>query len=264
MWLKTAVSVGLLGLFLLFWFLGFHQFMRVTTPPADGMDVYVVAKQWMWQFAYPGGQTSLNRLYVPVNRPVRVLITSRDVIHSFYVPAFRLKMDAVPGRYTTLWFEASHPGTFDIYCAEFCGSGHSRMRGEVVALAPEDHDAWLRGQVPAGEPARSSLVEVGQSVAAVKGCLQCHSIDGTRRTGPTWRDLYGSSESLSDGTQVLVDGAYITESMMEPNARIVAGYLPVMPSYKGNIEPGETAAIIEYMKTLSRETRESPDGPRPR
>lgn len=212
-WLKTAIPLGLLALFVGWWVVGFGQYMKATVAPAGAMEVYVVAKQWEWKFAYPGGQSSLTRLYVPANRPVKLLLTSRDVIHSFYVPAFRLKMDAVPGRYTTLWFEAVHPGTFDLYCAEFCGSGHSIMRGEVVALRPEDYDSWLRGQNPVDAGGQADLASIGERVAAAKGCLQCHSIDGTRRTGPTWRDLYGRWETLSDKTRVFVDGAYVTESM---------------------------------------------------
>jgi cytochrome c oxidase subunit 2 len=261
-WLKTLVSLFLLALFVGWWIIGFGQYMKATVAPAGAMEVYVVAKQWEWKFAYPGGQTSLTRLYVPANRPVKLLITSRDVIHSFYVPAFRLKMDAVPGRYTTLWFEAVHPGTFDVYCAEFCGSGHSIMRGEVVALRPEEYDAWLRGQNPLDVGGGASLAAVGERVAAAKGCLQCHSIDGTKRTGPTWRDLYGRFEMLSDKSRVFVDGAYVTESMMQPNAKIVDGFAPVMPSFQGKIEPGETAAIIEFMKSLSRSADVPPAGER--
>jgi cytochrome c oxidase subunit 2 len=257
-WFEAAVVSGLLGLFLLWWAIGYRQFVRETEAPRGAAEVYVVAKQWVWKFDYPGGQTSLHTLYVPAGRPVKLLITSRDVIHSFYVPAFRVKMDAVPGRYTTYWFQADEPGIHDIYCAEYCGASHSRMRGAVVVLRPEDYETWLRGQVPAGSPRETSLASLGRTVAATKGCLQCHSLDGSRSIGPTWLDLFGRRETLVDGRSVAVDGGYVTESMMEPNAKVVLGYAPVMPSYQGRIEPGETAAIVELMKTLSRYGGESP------
>src|SRR5581483_7916484 len=166
----TLIVVSMLGLFLTWWAIGFGQYVRVIAPPEGATEVYVVAKQWVWEFDYPGGQTSLHTLYLPADRPVKLIITSRDVIHSFFVPAFRLKMDAVPGRYTSLGVRAKE-GVYDLYCAEYCGASHSLMRGSVVVLAPDAYDAWLRG---AAARTSSDLAERGRVVAAEKGCLQCH------------------------------------------------------------------------------------------
>lgn len=216
----------------------------------------------MWKFSYPDGPASVGALYVPANRPVRLHLTSRDVIHSFFVPEFRIKRDAVPGMYTMAWFEAVEPGRYPILCAEFCGTGHSMMRGEVVVLRPADYAAWLDGRAPAaavdameaGAPGLEGLVrlaELGRDAAARHGCFECHTIDGTPHIGPTWLGLYGSWEMMRDGERIYVNEAYITESMMDPQARIVAGFSPVMPSFLGQISPAETAAIIEYMKSLA-------------
>lgn len=268
---EVGLYLGLFGLFILFWGIGFRQFVNMSVPPDDAIDVYVTAKQWMWKFSYPEGRASVGVLYVPAGRPVRLHLTSRDVIHSFFVPEFRIKRDAVPGMYTTAWFEATRPGRFQILCAELCGTGHSMMRGEVVVLREVDFMAWLddrvplddRGEFAAGMPgerdrteprgleAPRRLAELGRTAAARHGCLECHTIDGTPHIGPTWLGLYGSRELMEDGEEVVVNPAYITESMMDPQARIVAGFPPVMPSFLGQISPAETAAIIEYMKSLA-------------
>lgn len=268
---EVGLYLGLFGLFILFWGIGFRQFVNMSVPPDDAIDVYVTAKQWMWKFSYPEGRASVGVLYVPAGRPVRLHLTSRDVIHSFFVPEFRIKRDAVPGMYTTAWFEATRPGRFQILCAELCGTGHSMMRGEVVVLREMDFMAWLddrvplddRGEFAAGMPgerdrteprgleAPRRLAELGRTAAARHGCLECHTIDGTPHIGPTWLGLYGSRELMEDGEEVVVNPAYITESMMDPQARIVAGFPPVMPSFLGQISPAETAAIIEYMKSLA-------------
>ncbi|HWV56343.1 MAG TPA: cytochrome c oxidase subunit II [Longimicrobiales bacterium] len=253
---------GLFGLFVLFWIIGFRQYVALGSPPEDALDVYVTAKQWMWQFSYPGGPATVGVLYVPAGQPVRLHLTSRDVIHSLFVPAFRMKRDAVPGTYTTAWFEAVEPGRFPIYCTELCGAGHSMMRAEVVVLRADEYETWLGGQrLPAastaggpssGEPAPSTrLAELGQDVAVRHGCLMCHTLDGTPHIGPTWLGLYGSWQTMSDGTRIFVNEAYITESMMDPTARIVAGYPPLMPSFRGLITPAEFASVIELMKSLA-------------
>jgi cytochrome c oxidase subunit 2 len=231
------------------------------------MKVYVTAKQWMWKFAYPEGNRSIAVLYVPVNRPVELVMTSRDVIHSFYVPDFRVKQDVVPGRYTTVWFEVPEPGRYPIFCTEYCGTGHSMMRGEVVALAPADFDRWLASQserqriagqsyVPPAVPGEGappemlSLVVLGRNAAAEHGCLRCHTLDGSRHIGPTWAGLYGSVIPLRDGSVAVADDAFITASMMDPQARIHAGFPPVMPSFQGQIDPADTAAIVELIRSL--------------
>lgn len=250
-WLEIAVALSLLGLFLLFWVIGFQQFIRLQVPPPDPLEVYVTAKQWMWKFAYPGGQSSISTLVVPVGRPVKLIMTSRDVIHSFYVPAFRQKQDVLPGRYTVTWFEARDPGTYRLFCAEYCGTEHSVMVGEVRALGPEDFEGWLAGLQP------GTMAERGMDAAARHGCLSCHTLDGQKHIGPTWRGLYGREEVLRDGGRVLVDESYLTRSMMDPLAHVVAGFSPVMPTYQGKLEPAEVGALVELIKSL----RAPLDGP---
>jgi cytochrome c oxidase subunit 2 len=266
---KITSLVGLSILFLVFWIVGLATFVRMRVAPPGAMIIYVTAKKWMWKFAYPAGARSIERLYVPVGRPVELYMTSRDVLHSFYVPAFRVKHDVVPGRYTTLWFEVEKPGTYPIFCTQYCGTGHSMMRGEVVALSPRDFDRWLDGWDPneapvAGpvyvdpqlglappEPGRPvSLVLQGERVAADAGCLRCHTVDGTPHIGPTWAGLFESMVPLDDGSEVVADVAYITESIMDPMVKIHRGYQAVMPSYLGKLGPGEVAAIVEFIKSL--------------
>lgn len=252
-WLEVGMAVSLLGLFVLWWVIGFMQYVRIRTPPPDTMDVYVTAKQWMWKFAYPDGRHTLATLYVPSGRPIKLIMTSRDVIHSFFVPDFRLKQDVLPGRYTTLWFQARQPGRHDILCAEFCGTSHSTMRAQVVVLSPTDYARWLSGAQPGsadGAATQSSLVKAGEAASAQQGCLRCHTLDGSPHIGPTWAGMYMSTVPLQDGGKAVADEAFITESMMDPRAKVHTGFAPVMPSYKGLISPADTAAIVELIKSL--------------
>lgn len=267
---ELAMGGGVLALFLVWWFLSFRQYVYESVPPDNATDVYVTAKQWMWKFAYADGPPSAGILYVPAGRPVRLLITSRDVIHSFFVPDFRIKRDAVPGRYNTIWFAAPEPGVHRILCAEMCGGGHSRMRAAVVVLGPADYARWRRGEPPNVDLSRldisitpepsSQEVETGdlrgrgQSIAAREGCLGCHAVDPTAPAqafaGPSWVGLFGAVQPMQDGTRLVADPAYLTQSIMDPAAHIVAGYPNVMPSYQGRIAPAEVAAILEYMRSL--------------
>jgi len=264
---ELGLYAFLFSLFVLFWVVGFRQYIWMLEAPEDAMDVYVVGKQWMWQFSYPEGPGSVGVLYVPAGEPIRLHLTSRDVIHSFFVPEFRIKRDAVPGMYTTIWFQADEPGVYLALCAELCGIGHSEMRAGVVVLSPEEYQLWLdsRAPLPGELPGRvppyleeptllepqQRLASIGRDAAARHGCLKCHSIDGTEHIGPTWYNLYGAWETMADGSLQYVDEAYITRYIMDPNFKRVAGYEPVMPSFMGQITPGEIAAIIEYMKALS-------------
>lgn len=280
-WLEGSVVLGLFTLFVVWWFFGFRQFIRLRVPPENAMAIYVTAKQWMWKFGYAEGGHSLGVLYVPVRRPITLIMTSRDVIHSFFVPDFRVKQDVIPGRYTTLWFEVMEAGTHQILCAEYCGAGHSTMRGQVVALEPVDYARWVAGMPasaayagqPYVEPAAIdsfaprealNLVRLGQQAAAEHGCLRCHTTDGSRYIGPTWAGLYRSLVLLQDGRRVTADEAYLTESMMDPTAKQVAGFPLVMPSYQGLIRPADVAAIIEFIKSLAEVEPQSPGaGPQP-
>jgi cytochrome c oxidase subunit 2 len=217
----------------------------------------------MWKFSHPGNRRAINVLTVPVGRPVKLLMTSRDVIHSFYVPAFRIKQDVLPGRYVTAWFEATTPGSYDIYCAEYCGTSHSRMLGSVTVLAAPDYDAWLAREESGtmaqedfeiaggrGVPEDSDLVAQGRLLAARRQCLACHTVDGQRHIGPTWRKLYGAAIPLDDGTTTIADEGYLTRSMMDPLAEVHAGYRAIMPSYQGVLPAPEVAAIVEFIKSL--------------
>jgi cytochrome c oxidase subunit II len=263
-WMEAGFVSVPLAFFLLWFFLGFHEFVRQQTPPSDAMDVYVMAKKWMWKFAYPDGPNSINVLRVPAGRNVRLLMTSRDVIHSFYVPEFRTKKDVLPGRYSQIWFNATTPGRYQILCAEYCGAGHSIMRGEVIVLKPQEYEDWLasqkRGALVSRQdgsptefdfaPPLGNLVDQGKRIAAEQGCLKCHSTDGTRHIGPTWLDLYHRREKLNDGSFVDADEAYLTESMMDPALKVVDGFQPVMPAFQGKISGPEVAALVEYIKSL--------------
>jgi cytochrome c oxidase subunit 2 len=239
---------GLLTIFIVFWIVGATQYDRMMTPPPDAMPVYVTAKQWMWKFSYADGRSSMDVLTVPVGRPIKLVMTSRDVIHSFYVPAFRMKQDVLPGRYYAAWFEATTPGTFDIRCAEYCGVSHSRMLGSVRVLSADDYRRWLESETP-GES--HDLAAAGLEVAARRGCLSCHTIDGQPHVGPTWAGLYESRVKLDDGRTVVADDAYLTRSMMEPAGDVVSGFKPVMPTYRGVLEEPEVAALVEFIASIA-------------
>lgn len=278
---ELTVIGALLAMFLLWWLIGYRQYVRVREVPEDALEVYVTAKQWMWKFAYPDGRSSVAVLTVPQGQPVKLLMTSRDVIHSFFVPEFRIKQDVLPGRYTTAWFQADKAGTYQVLCTEYCGLLHSNMWGSVVVLEPSRFEEWLAESRPAGEPrgpgtteapARGKAVaeppsvaestrtgvgigmaEQGRDVAERYGCLGCHTTDGRPHIGPTWRGLYGTSVELANGDRVRADEAYLTESMMDPRFRVVRGYQPVMPSYQGMLHPAEAAALVELIKSLRAE-----------
>ena len=278
--IHEVVFIGLpLVLFLAYFAIGYPQYVRLQTPPKGAMDVYVQGKKWMWKFAYPGGPNSTDVLRVPAGRPVRLLLTSRDVIHSFYVPALRMKQDALPGRYTQAWFNADAPGRYPIFCAEYCGLGHSAMLGELVVMPAQEWDAWMeqqrRGSQPQAQDSqpidseqvdlRGTLVEQGRRIAAVQGCFKCHTVDGTQHIGPTWLDLAGRTVKLEGGKTIVADEAYLTRSMMEPNFEIVAGYKDkaVMPTYQGKLSGPDAAAITEFIKSLRTDapTAEPQKGP---
>ncbi len=242
--LEVGLATFTLLVFLIWWLVGFAQYRGLRDVPDDAIRVHVVAKQWMWQFVYPNGANSEDELRVPVGQPIALEMTSRDVIHSFYVSAFRLKLDVLPGRITTMWFTATEPGTYDILCAESCGAGHSRMRGRVIALPPAEYTKWVTGH------ANVDLAKTGEELAVQYGCTRCHTTDGTPHIGPTWRGLYGSQVKLSDGRTLVADDAYLTESMMDPQVKLVAGYANVMPSFLGRLSGPEAAAIVEFIRSL--------------
>jgi cytochrome c oxidase subunit 2 len=270
-WLEIGSIVSLLVLFVGLWVVGFRQFIRLSAPPENASVIYVIAKQWMWTFAYPNGSSSNAMLIVPVHRPVKLVMSSRDVIHSFFVPEFRVKRDVVPGQVTTLWFEATQIGTYTAFCTEYCGDGHSTMRAEVVVVPEAEYDRRLEMLEPLRipgpeyqEPAQAverprqpvTLARMGERVAQIRGCTRCHTSDGTPHIGPTWANLYGSVVPLEGGGSARIDEAYITESMMDPHVKVHQGFPPVMPSYQGLLSAPETGALIEYIRLLRDEPRE--------
>jgi len=229
---------------------GFKGFVDLRTPPKDAMELHANAQKWKWTFDYQcarGGLTD-DTLHVPVDRPVRMLISSVDVLHALYIPSFRTKMDAVPGRYTDMWFQATKPGEYPIFCAEYCGTSHSDMLSRVVVHPPGEYETWLKGACEKAD----SLVgpERGKKLYSQQGCETCHTIDGTPKIGPTWKGLFGKTESITGGPALKVDENYLRESMMDPTAKVVQGFAPSMPTYKGKLSDKDIDGLIEYIKTL--------------
>jgi cytochrome c oxidase subunit 2 len=245
---SLALEVGwsiiplLVGLVMFAW--GANVYFAQARPPAETLDVYVVGKQWMWKFQHPGGQREINELHVPVGRAVRLTATSEDVIHSFFVPAFRMKADVIPGRYTTLWSNATKTGEYHLFCAEYCGTQHSGMIGKVVVMDPNAFQAWLGGG--AGE---GSMASQGQKLFQDLACNTCHLESGQGR-GPTLEGLYGTEVELANGQTVKADDVYIRESVLSPAAKVVAGFQPIMPTFQGLISEEQLLALIEYVKSL--------------
>ena len=245
--LEVTWSVIPLILVGVIFFLGFKVFLDMSTPPANAYEVNVTATKWAWTFTYPNGYIDEN-LHVPVDHPVRLLMQSEDVLHSFYVPAFRVKMDVVPGRYTHTWFRAVEPGEYVIFCTEYCGTGHSDMLSNVIVHPPGEFESWL-------EDASNFLAtlppdEAGAKLIKSRGCPQCHSVDGSSGIGPSFTDLWGGTHALADGSMITVDENYIRDSVLDPQKQISAGYEPVMPTYQGRLKDEEITAIIAYLKTL--------------
>jgi cytochrome c oxidase subunit 2 len=217
-----------------------------TPPPTNTLDVYVTGKQWMWKVQYPGGQHEINALHVPTGRPVKVTLASEDVIHSFFVPAFRVKHDVVPGHYETVWFTATKPGRYHLFCAEYCGTNHSKMGGWVTVMEPAAYENWLSGGASGG-----SMVDQGQALFQQYGCVSCHVLDQKGRC-PTLRNVYGHAVELEGGRTVIADEAYLRESILNPNAKIVATYpRDVMPVFQGQINEEGLLQLIVYIKSLS-------------
>jgi cytochrome c oxidase subunit 2 len=235
------------GLVLFIFYFGFSAFMDMKTAPRNVYEVRVTGQKWSWVFSYPDGTTS-PLLHVPVDRPVRLTMTSEDVIHSLFIPAFRVKMDLVPGRYTQVWFQAVEPGEYDLYCAEYCGTGHSDMLSKVVVHRPGEFEKWLADA--ANVLKRLPPAEAGRELFLRNGCSACHSTDGSAKTGPTLKGIYGQTHAFSNASPAKVDDNYIRESIVDPMAKIREGFQGVMPTFKGRLKDKELTAIIEYLKTL--------------
>jgi cytochrome c oxidase subunit II len=218
----------------------FHE----RTPPRDATEVYVVAKQWMWKLEHAEGQREMNELHIPVGRDVKMIMTSQDVIHSFFVPAFRIKQDVLPGRYTTAWFRATKPGTYHLFCAEYCGTQHSGMVGSVIVMEPAQYEAWMSsGQT-------GPLSATGSKVFAELGCVTCHRSDGQGR-GPNLQGVFGKKVDLADGRTVMADENYLRECILDPGAKRVKGFQPIMPTFQGLVSEEQVNALVAYIKSLS-------------
>ena len=253
--LEIVWTVIPFGLVLVMFAWGAAVYFRITRPPANAIEIYVTGKQWMWKVQHTDGHREMNELHVPVGQPVRLTMASEDVIHSFYVPAFRFKRDVVPGRFATAWFEATRPGRYHLFCAEFCGTRHSGMIGWVYAMKPADYQAWLSGGT-AGE----TLAAAGAKRFQEQACNTCHAEQKGAR-GPTLVGIYGKPVRLQGGQTLVTDEAYLRESITNPQARLVEGYPPIMPTYQGLISEEGLLQLVAYIKSLSPAPTEAPAAP---
>src|SRR5215510_10450359 len=243
--LEVLWTVIPLGLTMVMFAWGANLYFTMARPPADALEITVVGKQWMWKFQHPEGPREINELHVPIGRAVKLTMASEDVIHSVYVPAFRVKMDVVPGRYTSLWFEATQTGTFHLFCAEYCGTSHAGMIGQVVVMSPAAYEQWLSGGAT-GE----SLVAAGERLFQQLGCQTCHRTDAAARA-PALEGLFGRTQRLQSGETIIVDEAYVRESILYPNAKLAVGYQPIMPTFQGQISEEGLLQLIAYIRSLS-------------
>jgi cytochrome c oxidase subunit 2 len=242
--LEATWTIIPLALFLICFVWGALLYFRIYNPPPNAMNIYVVGKQWMWKAEHPGGQHEINSLHVPVGQPIQLTMISQDVFHSFSIPDFRIKREVIPGRYSTVWFNATTPGTYHIFCTQYCGTKHSGMIGEVTVLSPEDYKKWTEGSTSG-----MSLAQNGERLFASMGCNACHSGNAAAR-GPSLAGVYGSKLTLTNGSQVLVNEAYLRDAILNPSQHITAGYAPIMPTYQGQISEEGLIDLVEYLKSL--------------
>ena len=226
-------------------------YVSMSRPPAETLDIYAVGKQWMWKFQHLEGQREINELHVPAGRAVRMTMTSEDVIHSFFVPEFRIKADVLPGRYTTAWFNATKPGRYHLFCAEYCGTKHSGMVGWVIVMEPAEFQAWLGGG------SEGTLAETGQKLFTDLACVSCHRSDSQGR-GPVLDALFGKPVVLANGQVVTADEGYLRESILNPGAKIAQGFQPIMPTFQGLVSEEQLLQLIEYIKTLGAKPGQPP------
>jgi cytochrome c oxidase subunit 2 len=242
--LEIGWSVLPFFVMLTFFVWGAIIFFQERTPPADATEVYVVAKQWMWKVEHMEGQREINELHVPTGENIKLIMTSQDVIHSFFVPAFRLKQDVLPGRYTTLWFKATQPGRYHLFCAEYCGTNHSGMGGDIVVMDPQNYAQWMAATLT------TPLQDNGKVLFVQFGCSTCHRTGAPGR-GPSLEGIYNKPVQLEDGRTVTADDNYLRESILNPTAKIVSGFKPVMPTFQGIVSEEQLNALVAYIKGLN-------------
>ena len=251
--LETLWSVIPLLIAMSIFFWGAKVYFNQYRPPKNAIEVYVVGKQWMWKFQHATGQREINELHIPVGRKIKLIMATEDVIHDVFVPAFRIKADVVPGRYTTEWFEATKPGRYHFFCAEYCGMNHSGMGGYVVVMEPTEFENWLSGNTNQMSPAAA-----GQQMFESLGCASCHGANAEGGRGPALLGVYGSNVVLNNGQSLKADEAYVRESILNPQAKIVTGFGPIMPSFQGQLSEEQLLQLVAYIKFLSTPKTETP------
>ncbi|HEY0797297.1 MAG TPA: cytochrome c oxidase subunit II [Acidisarcina sp.] len=243
--LEATWTIIPLALFMICFVWGALLYFRIYDPPTNAMNIYIVGKQWMWKAEHPGGQHEINALHVPSGRNVQLTMISQDVFHSYSIPAFRVKREVIPGRYTTVWFQATEPGTYHLFCTQYCGTLHSGMIGEVTVMKPEDYQAWV-----AGSTSGMSLAQNGERVFASLGCNACHSGAPDAR-GPNLANVYRTKLQLASGGTVVADDAFLRDTILNPSMHVTAGYAPIMPTYQGQISEEGLIDLVEYIKNLN-------------
>ncbi|SDF70913.1 cytochrome c oxidase subunit II [Terriglobus roseus] len=242
--LEATWTIIPLGIFLFVFVWGAWLYFRIYNPPADAMQVYVVGKQWMWKAEHPGGQHEINALHVPSGRPVQLTMISQDVFHSYSIPAFRVKREVIPGRYTTVWFNATKPGTYHLFCTQYCGTLHSGMIGEITVMDPADYQKWTEESTSG-----MSLAQNGERLFASLGCISCHSGNATA-SGPSLAGVYGSKIKMDDGTEQVATDGFLRDVILNPSQHVPYGYKPIMPTYQGQISEEGLIDLVEYIKGL--------------
>jgi cytochrome c oxidase subunit 2 len=242
--LEATWTIIPLAIFLVTFVWGALLYFRIYDPPTNAMNIYIVGKQWMWKAEHPGGQHEINALHVPTGKPIQLTMISQDVFHSFSIPDFRIKREVIPGRYSTVWFEATQVGTYHIFCTQYCGTQHSGMVGEVTVMTPGDYKKWLE-QSNSGQ----SLAQNGERLFASMGCNSCHNGTAAAR-GPSLAGVYGSKLTLTDGRQILVDDAYLRNAILNPSEHVTAGFAPIMPTYQGQISEDGLIDLVEFIKNM--------------
>lgn len=235
-----------LVIFLVMFAWGWYVYHQMRQMPENALEVHVFGRQWSWEFAYKSGKTSGSEMVVPVNTPIKLIMTSKDVLHSFYVPSMRIKQDVIPGTYTALWFNSEKLGDFQVFCTEYCGTSHSGMLAKIKVVSQADYEKWIQENEEG-----LTLAQRGQKYYKDKGCVACHSLDGTPMVGPSWKGIFGKEHTMTDGSTVKVDENYLRESILQPNAKTVKGFgAGVMPTFQGQLDENQVNAIIEFIKEL--------------